>query len=160
GFSAWGQALQSDAEMTAYLGGLAEAQEIVRQAIQVSRSHNLPEALAWSLGVLVSIRHYVGEYADQSAANPAVEEAHRCAYEAVQIAERVGSPFSRSHAYRVLGVAHMLHGAWSDAAVVLEEALALAREQSGLEQESNLLALLSQVYLGANDVSRARARAE
>jgi class 3 adenylate cyclase len=159
GFSVWGQALQADAECTAYLGCLAEAQEIVRQAIQVSRSHNLPEALAWGLGVLVTVRHYVGEYADQSAADRSAEEARRCALEAVQIAERVGSPFSRSHAYRVLGVAHMLHGAWNEASVVLEEALALAREHSGLEYESNMLALVSRAYLGANDTAGARVRA-
>jgi hypothetical protein len=54
----------------------------------------------------------------------------------------------------------MLHGAFNDASVVLEEALELAREHSGLEYESSLLALLSQAYLGANDLSRARARSE
>jgi len=160
GFSVWGQALQLCAECSASLGRLEEGRALVRQAIQVSRAHDLPEALAWALGVEVAITEYAGDYADQHAASPAAEEARRVAFEALQVAERIGSPFSRSHAYRQLGIAHILHGAWSDATEVLEEALALARAHSGLEQESHILAHLSQAYLGANDAARARARAE
>jgi adenylate cyclase len=156
GFSVWGQTLQLRAEVLAWLGRLDEALEGKREGILVSREHDMPEALAWALGTSAELAEWRGEYAPA----PYAEEVRRNAIEATEIAERLGSPFSRSHAYRGLGCAHMLHGDFADATEVLELALSIAREHSGLEREPQLLTRLSRASLGSGDADRALSRAE
>jgi class 3 adenylate cyclase/tetratricopeptide (TPR) repeat protein len=156
GFSVWGQAAQTVAEFTYCLGDLTRAAAMSQQAIDLSRRHELIEALAWALGAEIERIQCAGETAPSAAA----ENALRCGFEATQLAERSGSPFSRSHAYRVLGVAHVICGAWPDAREALEHSLELAREHSGMEQAPRVLAVLSAAHLGANEVARARMSAE
>jgi len=116
----------------------------------------MPEALAWALGTSAELAEWRGEYAPA----PYAEEVRRNAVEATEIAERLGSPFSRSHAYRGLGCAHMLHGDFAEAAEVLELSLSIAREHSGLEREPQLLTRLARASLGSGDADGAVARAE
>jgi tetratricopeptide (TPR) repeat protein len=156
GFSVWGQSLQSAAEFTYCLGDLRRAETLSQEAIEISRRHGLIESLAWGLGEEVEKIQCAGETAPSASANLAL----RRGFEATQLAEQSGSPFSRSHAHRALGVAHLISGAWPDAIESLEYALDLARDGSGMEQESRMLAYLSSAYLGANEITRSRECAE
>ena len=152
GFSIWGTGLQQVGELLAYVGRLERSGELLREAIEVSRTHGLVEALSWALNVTADRLHLMGVTAPDDSAGDAL----RNASESVQVAERSGSPFSLAHAYRGLGSAHLINGHWDDAARTFEQAIAIARERSGLEREGQCLAQLSQAHLGANDPARAR----
>ena len=112
------------------------------------------DPLVWGLAVSSEIADWSGD------TGLGADEVRRNALEAVRIAEQSGGHFMRVWAYRGLGMAHLLHGEWPEAAEVLEEALAMAREQrNGLEREANILAHLSRAYLGQCDALRARTTA-
>ncbi len=155
GFSAWGQSLQMLGVIERTLGHVDDARAHLAEAVRVSRAHDLLEALAWSLGEVAELAFFAGE----SAPHPGADEARRSALEAVAVAERIGSPFSISHAYRALGAAQLLHGEWNEAVDVLERAIAIARNGSGLEREADLLARLSHALLCAGQPDRALASA-
>jgi adenylate cyclase len=156
-FSALDWSFQERGWLRALLGCLDDARALLREAIVRARSRDPGDVLAWSLGATAEISDWSGD----SAAHPLAQEARRCALEAVDLAERMGNHAARVHAYRRLGVGHMLHSDWRAAAAVLEGALALARQhRTGLELESLILAYLSRAYLGTGDVARARATAE
>ncbi len=157
GFSGLDWSIQIRAWYRASLGCLDDARTLVREAIRLARSRDPGDVLTWSLGVTVEIAAYSGD----GEASPRAQEARRYALEAVDIAERIGSPFVRSGAYRRLGLAHVLHHDWHSATEALEAALALARQHhTGLETEALILAQLSRAYVGAKDIVRARALAE
>ena len=152
GFSAWGQSAHARAESCATLGRLDEARTLVREALQLTRSHDMRDPLIWALTTSVVITDWSG----YTGPGHDADEARRHALEALGIAEQSGSHFMRVWAYRALGMAHLLHGDGSEAAEVLEEALAVARtEQNGLEREADLLAHLARAYLGQGDAARA-----
>ena len=80
---------------------------------------------------------------------------------ALEIAEKIGSPFSRAGAYYRLGVLVGGAGRWAEAIETLEQALAIAREcRTFLEAEAALVAALAEACLGAGNLVRARALAE
>ncbi len=145
------------ASIRASLGYLDDGRARIREAIRLARSRDPGDVLAWSLDVAVEIADYSGDHE----ASPRAQEARRYALEAIDLAERIGSLYTRTAAYRRLGVAHMLHLDWRSAIEALEAGLALARQhRTGLEQEALILAQLSRAYVGANDAPRARALAE
>ena len=157
GYSALDWSFFFRARLRAHLGCLDDARVLQREAIRRARSRDPSDVLVWSLAATALISDYSGD----SAASPLAQEARRYALEAVDLAERMGSHFSRVYAYQWLGLAHMLHSNWPAAAEALEVALALARQhRTGLESESDILANLSRAYLGTDDVARARAAAE
>jgi class 3 adenylate cyclase/tetratricopeptide (TPR) repeat protein len=147
GFNIWGQSLGSMAVYTAALGSLGEGERLARQAISVCRQHDMVEALGWALGAYTGILDWEGVRLGSSAADEAM---HR-AIEAVEVADRSGSPFSRCGAYGALAVGHLVNERWSDAIEAAGEALAVAREESGLEREASTLALLSRAHRGQGD---------
>ena len=67
-------------------GRLDDALEGNREAILISREHDMPEALAWALGTSAELAEWRGEYAPA----PYAEEVRRNAVEATEIAERLG----------------------------------------------------------------------
>jgi len=140
--------------LRASLGCLDDARTLVREAMRLCRSRDPGDNLTWSLGTAAEIADFSGD----REVSPRAQEARRYALEAVDLAERIGSPYTRAIAYRRLGVAHLPHNDWRSAAEALETALALARQHhTGLDQESLMLAELSRAYVGANDAARARA---
>jgi len=155
GFNTWGQSLQNRAEFTAALGDLREGERLGRQAISVCQQHDMVEASSWALGAFTVIQDWKGAFPGGAAA----DEALRRAIEAVEAADRCGSPFSRCGAFRVLAVGHLLQERWSDAIDAASKALAVAREESGLEREASILALLSRGYYGEGDSEAALASA-
>jgi hypothetical protein len=157
GFSIWDWCLMMRTELTAHLGRLDAAGVLMRQAIDLVRSHEISDVLAWTLAEPTLIARLSGS----SGANPEADEARRLALEGVEVSERIGSHFSRCHGYRVLGEAHLLHGDWAGATEALETALSTARlHRTGLEREAHMLAELSEARLGAGDLASARALAE
>lgn len=79
------------------------------------------------------------------------------AQQALEIAERTGSSFSRAYAWFFLGLAERMRGEWRRAIEALERSVAISRERStGVEGEAWRLALLGESYLGLGDVERAR----
>jgi adenylate cyclase len=157
GFSAWGQASHARAESCASLGRLEEARSLVREALQLTRSHDMRDNLIWALVTFAVITDWSG----YTGPGREADEARRNALEGLRIAEQSGSHFMRVWAYRGLGLAHLVHGDMSEAAEVLEQALEVARtEQNGLEREADLLAQLARAYLGQGNTVRAQAAAE
>ena len=80
--------------------------------------------------------------------------------EAVNLAEQMGSQFSRIFAYLTLGLANVLNGAWNDALQALEQALAIGRERRLLVVEGQVLAVIAAAHLGLGDREKALAIAE
>ena len=79
----------------------------------------------------------------------------------LEIAEKMGSPYSRACANHRLGVSLTVAGSWTEAIETLAQALAIARERrTGLEMEPRLVSWLAEACLGAGDLARARALAE
>jgi class 3 adenylate cyclase/tetratricopeptide (TPR) repeat protein len=80
--------------------------------------------------------------------------------EAVDCAERIGSPLGRIFAYNALGGAEVLSGAWHNALEVLEQALAVGRERRLQTWEGSALAGIAAAHLGLDDRVKALAIAE
>src|SRR5262249_37853593 len=80
--------------------------------------------------------------------------------EAVDCAERIGSPLGRIFAYIALGVADVLNRAWHNALEVLEQALAIGRERRLQTWEGRALAAKAAAHLGLDDHAKALVIAE
>jgi class 3 adenylate cyclase/tetratricopeptide (TPR) repeat protein len=80
--------------------------------------------------------------------------------EALDYAERTGNQTGRVFAYRYLGLAHVLNGAWREALEVLETALTIGKERRLSQYEGSVLALMAAAHLGLGDHPRALALAE
>jgi adenylate cyclase len=133
------------------MGRHSEVEANLDRAVQLARQHGVAEILGWSHGGYVWLAQNTGR----------TEAALTHARHAVEIAEKIGSPFSRVTAYEVLGNAHILTEEWSQGAAALEQALDIAREtRTGLNDEGRLLAGLAQARLGLGDNSRARTTAD
>ncbi len=156
GFSVLGTMLQGGAESLALLGRLDEARARIAESFDVIRAHDMREPLVWALWVSTRIADCSGD----AAPAPQAGEARRHALEAVRLAEASGNHFLRVFAYRSMGVAQLIHGEWRDAATSIGEALAIARQHTGLEREGEFLAELSRAQLGFGDTELARTTAE
>ncbi len=146
---AWGLGQLANDEMLR--GSLDTARQMLEQALPVARDQRSPEGEGWSLGNDSERARILGD----------VEVAVARAQQSLDIAERIGSPFSRLYAQGFLGSALTLAGHAAEAIGLLEEALRSARERrTGLEGEARLLADLAEALLAAGELDRARAVAE
>src|SRR5207249_264436 len=80
--------------------------------------------------------------------------------EAVNYAERMGNQIARIYAYRSLGLANVLRGAWRDALEVLGTVLTIGRERRLLLNEGGVLAAMAAAHLGLGDREKALALSE
>jgi class 3 adenylate cyclase/tetratricopeptide (TPR) repeat protein len=80
--------------------------------------------------------------------------------DAVDCAERIGSPLGKIFAYWALGVANVLNREWRDALEPLEQAMAVGRERRLQTWESRALAAIAAAHLGLDDPAKALAIAE
>jgi hypothetical protein len=80
--------------------------------------------------------------------------------EALDCAERAGNPLGRITAYRTLGIANVLNGAWHEAVKVLSTALTIARERRLSVMEGGALATMAAAHLGLGDSAKALAIAD
>ncbi len=134
--------------ISAEMGRNDDSEADVDRAVQLAQQRGDMENLCWAHSVHV----YVAE------ATGCVYSALEHARQAIEIAERIGSPFSRVLARGSLGQAHMLNEDWNQAVGVLERVLEMARQtRAGLLGEASTLANLARAYLGLREDKRARA---
>jgi tetratricopeptide (TPR) repeat protein len=85
------------------------------------------------------------------------EEALARAQQALEIAERTGSSFSRAWSWYFLGWAEMMRGEWRPAIAAIERSAAIANEHRTAREATGLrMASLGEAYLGLGDLERAR----
>jgi adenylate cyclase len=132
------------------LGRYSEVPADVNRGAQLARDHDEPEVLGWIHDTYSRVAEMRGD--GRSAL------AH--AQQALELAERIGSPQSQVFAYSCLGHAHLLNESWGDAAEFLEHALAVAREKrTFLAWEAWYLSGLAEARRGNGDDDRALATA-
>jgi tetratricopeptide (TPR) repeat protein len=134
-------------QLLSYMGRPVEAAVALDDAVPAAARHGELENQGWAEDFWVT----------QSWATGDATAALRHARAAVEIAETTGSAFSRVLAYKALGLAHVLDGAWDEAIVSLGTSLDVLHDANAnvLEQASDL-ALLAEAHLGAGNAERAR----
>jgi tetratricopeptide (TPR) repeat protein len=133
------------------LGELEEARRLLEQGRKIAREQGDIETVGWIHMWFASLAYFLGE--------PEAALGH--AQQALEIAERTGSSFSRAMAWFWLSWTERMRGEWRRAIEALERSLAVARE--GLtagEVDAWRLAVLGESYLGLGDPERARALVE
>ncbi len=129
------------------LGRFREARVQLDRAIELARDMGELE----TLGLANSLYSIYGRCAGE--ADLTLNHART----AVDIAERIGSPLSRSLAYRALGVARLMREEWSEAAQAFQLALAIAHEsRTAVWAEAHSLADLAEAQLGLGRMELAR----
>jgi len=132
----------------AEMGRFAEAAASLERAAQLARQHGEAEILGWVHAIYVALAWLSGQ-------GPQAALGH--ARHAVEIAEKIGSPFSCVVAYVWLGQAYLMTKDWSQAAGALEQGLRITSEKrAGLVFEALMLALLARAYLELGENGRAR----
>jgi len=133
----------------AWTGRYTEAAADIGRAELLARQVGDAESLGWAHASHLELAWNSG-HERQAALSHIRQE--------IEIAERIGSPFSRVVAHMDLGQAHIMSEDWSQAIPTLEEGLKISRQtQAGLVWEAQILGFLAQAYLGLGDNSRARA---
>jgi tetratricopeptide (TPR) repeat protein len=133
------------------MGRLDDATRDFDRAVELARAHDEFEVLAQTHSFYSALACLEGD--DQAALGHA--------HHAVEVAEKIGSAFSRVLAYHALGEARMLRGESAAAVDALERALAIGRERHTARQnEAEVLALLAEARLTRGDSRAARETAE
>ena len=137
--------------LLAYMGRLQEADVDLVRAEELARASNEIEVLVWT--------HLAFVYLARCRRDGGAALSH--ARQAIEIAERNGTPYWRAQGHYAIGLAHVLGQSWSEAVAALEPALAIARERrTSLQLEAHMLASLGEAYLGNGDADRAHAAAD
>ncbi len=150
GFSPFLSLLWSRGHALMWMGGLDEARRLFDRALELARDETEIEVRG---NVYAPYSRWARIVGDAQLAASHVRQA-------LDIAERIGSPRSRVRAYRELGGLKVLEGQWHEAVETLEGTLALAREKRiFLYEEASMMADLAEAYAGLGDAGRARATA-
>jgi tetratricopeptide (TPR) repeat protein len=129
------------------LGELEEARRLIEQGRKIAREQGDTEVIGWSHNFSTWLAYLQGE--------PEAALGH--AHQGLEIAERIGSSFSRAWAWLWLGLAERTRGEWQRAIDALERSAAITREGgTGVEGDGWRLTLLGECYLGLGDPERAR----
>ena len=132
-------------------GRIDDARIAVDRALRLAREHDDVESLGWAHTQYAMLDYFSGELRD------GLEHARAGA----EIAERIGSAFSRVIAYCVMGYGHLARGEWAEALEVEEEALRImSASRTGLQYEPLALAAVAEAQLGLGDREGARASAQ
>ncbi len=146
---AWGHFQQGAIEI--FVGNLGSAQAQLERGIELARQHGDGETEGWALSWLGDVAAVAGD--PEIGLGPCRRS--------IEIAEKMGSPYSRAFAYHRLGVSLTVAGQWPEAIETLEHTLAIARDRhTALEGEARFVLWLAEACLGAGDLARARALAE
>jgi adenylate cyclase len=140
-----------------YLCGLAlvgrwpEAAAAFQSEIERARKDQQLEQLAWAGPTYVVFCSYLGD----------TQVALDHARQGVEIAEKLGDPLMRTHAYVSLGLAYWRVGSYAEAVTALERARAILQEShAGLEYEPQIATALAKAYVDNGDTGRALREAE
>jgi adenylate cyclase len=140
----------------AYRGRLDDARDCQHETEKLARAGDVGESLVWMRMNHTTVGNMAGERDER-----ALEEIRRSAFEALELAEQMGSPFSQVLGHLIMTMAQALHGDWDDAVRASETALRISKEhQTGLDRETEILSLLAEARVGAGDLRSARAAAE
>jgi adenylate cyclase len=132
-------------------GALSAARPRLERSIELARQYGEVENEGWALMWLADLAFFAG---DQDVGLPAAQRG-------VELAEKVGSPYSRIGGYQRLGAALFHDGQVNEARETLENTLALTRQcGTALEVEARLLAWLAEAVLAGGDIARARQLAD
>jgi tetratricopeptide (TPR) repeat protein len=142
--------------LLALLGRLDAARRSLERGLRMARESGIPENLGWARVSMTSVAQCSGERAIGD-----LGDVRAAARQAMEIAEELGSTFSRMNAYSALGTAHLVHEDWREAERALSTALELVRlNRTGRESEAMLLHRLASARLGRGDAAGARRAAE
>jgi len=146
---AWGHFMQGAIEI--FVGNIGTARARIERGIELARQHGDTESEGWALSWLADVAAIAGD------AEIGLGPCQR----SLEIAQKMGSPYSLVVAYHRLGVSLTVAGRWPEAIETLEHALAIARaRRTGLEMEARFVSWLAEACLGTGDIARARALAE
>ena len=152
----WPGAGRSAPNSSAYLGRLDDARALQREAVKLVRTGDVGESLVWMRQKPATIGCMAGERDERG-----LEEIRRAAFEALELAEQIGSSYSRVLGHLFVGVSQTLQGDWDDAVRACETALRISKEhQIGLDRETEILSHLAEARLGEGDLRAAQAAAE
>ena len=133
------------------MGQLEESASELDRALRVAQEQGDLETQGWTHPLYVHLARYTGQ----------TEMVLAHANRGHEIAERVGSAYSRVSSLYFLGYARMMLGETGEAIAAIERSLELAREaRTGLEYEAAHVAGLSEALLSAGDHVRALEAAE
>jgi class 3 adenylate cyclase len=132
------------------LGRLGEARAALDEALRLAREEDDLECIGFAQASLGRLSFFTGEPADGLA--------H--AREALQLADRIGSPSSRAIARAGLAHAHLAGGGHDEALALAQQGIEIAREgRVGHVFEALWLVLLAEARLALRDVQGAHAAA-
>ncbi len=132
--------------VTVLQGGLSDAQQLLDRAVELARQHGDTESEGWAQLWMVDLALVAGD-PDRSMGP---------GQRGLEIAEKMGSVYSRAIAYLRLGAAHLLNERWKPAVESLEQSLDIMRgNRTALELEARALAWLAEAVLGTDDLTRA-----
>jgi hypothetical protein len=156
GHNPWCMSYMLGSLALAWAGDLERAREYNETAIRLTREGHRTEELGWAMGVNSEIAWLCGEHR-----NTLAPDLERSVHEAHEIAERLGSAFSRATTSHSLCVAHLLAGRWDAAIEVGEWTIGRIREHhTNVEGLPACLIVLSQAHLGRGDIEASRQIAE
>jgi class 3 adenylate cyclase/tetratricopeptide (TPR) repeat protein len=131
----------------AFLGRLAEAQQLIERGMGIAREHGDIETLGWGYQISCFLAYLVGE----------PESARANARQGVEIFERIGNSNARAGAWHALGVVANMQGQWKEAIEAVERSRAIAEHgRTAVEAEPARLALLAESHLGLGELEQAR----
>jgi class 3 adenylate cyclase/tetratricopeptide (TPR) repeat protein len=135
-------------QILAGMGYPEEAASSLERALPAAQAQGDLETEGWAHMAYVSLARVNGQ----------TELALGHATQGYELAERIGSAFSRIWALYNLGYARFMVGEPDEAIAALERSIELGREaRTGLENDSYRVAGLSEALLGAGDTARAPA---
>jgi adenylate cyclase len=138
-------------QILAGMGYPEEAASSLERALPAAQAQGDLETEGWAHMAYVSLARVNGQ----------TELALGHATQGYELAERIGSAFSRIWALYNLGYARFMVGEPDEAIAALERSIELGREaRTGLENDSYRVAGLSEALLGAGDTARALRAAE
>jgi len=152
GFSPWIFFVGIRGSPLAEMGRFAEAAASLDRGAQLARQHGEAEILGWVHAIYVELAWLSGQ-------EPQAALGH--ARHAVEIAEKIGSAWSRALAHAYLGRAYLMTNDRSQAAGALEQGLRIVSEtRVGLVYEALMLVQLARAYLELGENRRARETVE
>jgi class 3 adenylate cyclase/tetratricopeptide (TPR) repeat protein len=130
-----------------FMGELEQARQLIEPGRKLARDQEDMETVGLTHMYSAWLAHFVGE--------PGGGLGH--AQQTLEIAERIGGPFSRVAAWFSLGSAEQRRCEWQRSIEAFERSFAIARESRvGAELDAWCLGLLAESYLGLGDTERAR----
>jgi adenylate cyclase len=133
--------------LVAELGEYDEARRLLEQGRSIAREQRDLEGLAFG--------HIWSSWVAGFAGEPEAALGH--AQQALEIAERIGDPFSHALSWFCLGYAERILGEWRPAIEAFERSVAIAKKgRTAIERDAVRLALTGECYLGLGEPERAR----